>query len=643
MGDVVPGKGEAAPAMSKPRRHRASDGKGALESAEEAVHLLRQAPFRVWAAYAIGTVPFVLGLLYFWADMSRSAYASSHAVGAALGLALAFVWMKSWQAVFAGELRASLAGAPPPVWSWRRLARLVLVQTALQPHGLAAIPAALCMAFPFHAVYAFFQNVTVLGDGSTSSLRETVRHAWRQALLWPRQNHVLIWLLSPWLLGAGMLVAFGGMWMALGMMPELHEVGGIGWFLLAIVVMFNLVMPVAPLGCVVAGNVAALLVGLPVLWQAFTGQQTVFALSGLHAFVNTTFLMTVFGLSYLILDPLAKAAYVLRCFYGDALTTGEDLRASLRPLRRAAPSGRLGVWLVAGGLAVLATVTYGQAQPPAGQPGGPLPPPTPSLHEPAAPVDADLLDRVIDDVLARPEYAWRMPREGLLAEGDGTSLWAEFFRKLAHRVSELLGDLVRLLRKLARWLERLLPERDPTDPGNLGWQSPVQTFLFIVLALSASVLALLLLRAWKRRHAPPRAVAAVPVVTAETLLRDEVVADQLPSDEWMALARELLARGETRLALRAMFLGAVAHLAHAGRLSVARGKSNRDYRRELERKAHDLPEVLEAFIQNVGLVERVWYGSHPATEELVAVFQSNQRRILGRAALPPVAVPGGTP
>jgi len=169
----------------------------------------------------------------------------------------------------------------------------------------------------------------------------------------------------------------------------------------------------------------------------------------------------------------------------------------------------------------------------------------------------------------------------------------------------------------------------------------VQTFLFVLLALSASVLAMLLYRAWRKGRAGPRQVQAQPVVTAAALLRDEVAADRLPADEWMALARDLLARGETRLGLRAMFLGALAHLAHAGRLTVARCKSNRDYRRELERKAHDLPEVLAAFGQNVQIVERIWYGAHAATSAQVVTFTTNQTRILTVQPSPGSAAPKG--
>ncbi len=93
------------------KNHRSTErGKGAIEILEEAVHLLRMAPASLLAVYYVGSLPFVLGLLYFWADMSRSAFAARHCVEASLALAFLYLWMKSWQAVFASRLKARLAG-----------------------------------------------------------------------------------------------------------------------------------------------------------------------------------------------------------------------------------------------------------------------------------------------------------------------------------------------------------------------------------------------------------------------------------------------------------------------------------------------------------------------------------------------------
>ena len=68
----------------KPAQRR-KQGRPALDLIEEAVHLLRTAPAGALAAYYLGALPFVLGLLFFWADMSTSAFARRHVAEAALG------------------------------------------------------------------------------------------------------------------------------------------------------------------------------------------------------------------------------------------------------------------------------------------------------------------------------------------------------------------------------------------------------------------------------------------------------------------------------------------------------------------------------------------------------------------------------
>ncbi len=95
----------------------------------------------------------------------------------------------------------------------------------------------------------------------------------------------------------------------------------------------------------------------------------------------------------------------------------------------------------------------------------------------------------------------------------------------------------------------------------------------------------------------------------------------------MQLARELLARGEFRLALRAFYLSSLAHLADRNLISLARFKSNRDYERELQRRAHSFPQLREVFGENVSAFDRVWYGTHEATNELVARFAANVERL----------------
>src|SRR5439155_25546756 len=87
-------------------------GPGALELIEEAVHLLRLAPLSVLGGYYLGSLPFGLGFLFFWADMSRGSTAYEHCASTAFGISLLFLLMKTWQAVFAWRLKAQDTGPP---------------------------------------------------------------------------------------------------------------------------------------------------------------------------------------------------------------------------------------------------------------------------------------------------------------------------------------------------------------------------------------------------------------------------------------------------------------------------------------------------------------------------------------------------
>ena len=330
--------------------------KSALDLCEEAVHLLRSAPVAVVATYYLGSVPFVLGLLFFWADMSSSATAREHAIWSAFGLTLLYLWMLTWQSVFAQGLRTAVAGGDTVGVNWGEWRRIAAFQTAVQPMKLVALPVAAGLLIPFPEVYAFFHNAS-LSDSKASALR--------LARLWTRQNLTFLAILA----------------------------------LMSIVVFINTGMAIMM---------------LPYLAKMLLGIDTVFTRSP-YTFLNTTFLAIVSGLSYLILNPFVKAFYVLRCFYGESLTTAEDLRVELK----------------ASGAAMMCAVALlgaGLAQ--------------------AQPQDlADKLDQSINRVLKNPEYAWRLPRTLHLEERN--SNW--FVRNTIY----FLQATDRGLKQVGGWIDQL--------------------------------------------------------------------------------------------------------------------------------------------------------------------------------------------
>ena len=121
-------------------------------------------------------------------------------------------------------------------------------------------------------------------------------------------------------------------------------------------------------------------------------------------------------------------------------------------------------------------------------------------------------------------------------------------------------------------------------------------------------------------------VSAMPQLSPD-LNDQDVAADQLPEDEWLKLARDLLQRGELRLAMRAFYLATLAHLASRNLITLAKYKSNYEYGRELQRRAHALPTVTQLFDENVAAFDRAWYGLHDVDRGILDEFASKVEKI----------------
>jgi hypothetical protein len=515
--------------------------------------------------YYAGALPFVLALLYFWGDMSRSAFAHQHLAGGALGVALLFLWMKLWQALFARALRAQLAGEPAPAITWRGCARIAVAQAALQPTGLFALPLAFLAALPFGWVYAFYQNVTALADAESSDALRLAKRAQHQAALWPGSNHLVL----------AVMVAFGLFlflnWMSAGF-------------------------------------------ALPHLLKMLTGVETVLTRGG-WSLLNTTFLAVMLGLTYLCADPLLKAVYVLRCFYGESLRSGEDLKAELR--RFAAPTGNG----VRRALLLLALALPCQAeQLPAATPGTPAPASASAPATPAGLTPANL-DRAIAEVIQQRKYAWRLPRERPAARPD-----KGFLARMVEGAAKMVRDG---FRAVWDWLRRLFDrDRHGESRGSgYGWMLSPEVLLAALAALVLGALGWLLHGARAARRKARAAAPLLPPRAAPDLGREHVNAAELPGDEWTRLGLDLLERGEHRLALRAFYLASLAHLAQRNLITLAKAKSNREYEMELRRRAHAFPGALAIFGRNVTTFDQVWYGLREATRETAADFAANVERL----------------
>lgn len=509
-------------------------GRPAIQILEESVSLLRSSP-RALLLYLIGAVPFIVALLIFLNDMMLSPFAFEHLAAWSLALAALYIWKNTWQAIFAAQLYRALSPHDDrPI----RITRALLVQGALQPLGLA-IP------LPFPWLTAFFRNVALF---SARGDPDALRNARKQAVLWTGQN----------------------------------------WAILAIASLAFIVLTL---------NSLLMIVFLPQLARSFLGIEGDFARAGADVLTRSSFGVAL-ALAWLVIDPVLDAAFVLRCFYGESIVTGEDLRAALR---KAIATVALLLILISTPLSLRAQ----SADPP--------------LNASIKPAE---LDRSINAVIHSREFTWRDPHTAAAVPDSKVGGWIRSALGMIHDAWEAIK------RAIFDWLNGDRASQQDSAAPQVSRRMVRTTLALLVVLIAAGAVAFFM----RRRARAVKAQAVDTAVAAAVDLADEsLTADQLPESSWLKLAEELIAQGDCRHALRALHLAGLNFLNERGMVSVRRWKTGLEYRRELERRARATPEIAPVFSSNVDLFERGWYGRRPVDREMVEAFATRMNEIRNHA------------
>ena len=344
-----------------------------------------------------------------------------------------------------------------------------------------------------------------------------------------------------------------------------------GWGILLLLAILYLVLVV---------NLAILLALLPQLIRMLTGYESVFSRGGTYFVRNSLFWLVTLTVAWMAFDPFIQAVYCIRYFKLESRETGEDLRAALRDSMR-----RIIL------LAVTSTLAWGFAPGPPAQ---------------LAPAD---LDRAIHQTLQSSDYAWRL---ATVPQHATRVPWlvAATDRLVDHAKAGLhsVGDAID---RFVEWLSEKFKPPSRTAPA----APPVTALHWSIYALIAAMLTLAAAIGWRRRHTrngKPSHVAAG--ASAPVNLRDEnVLANQLPEDRWMALAEDCARQGDLRSALRALYLANLAWLGRGEWIAIHPGKTNREYELEVRRKMRGFPEACSLFAANIVSFEGAWYGMHEVT------------------------------
>jgi hypothetical protein len=466
--------------------------------------------------------------------------------------------MKCWHVVFAARVKMNISGQPLPQWSLQRILSLVATQTLIHATAFFILPLAALIALPFGWCYAFYQNVTAEATVELSDLKALCKKAWFQARLWPRQNHILLSI----------------------------------FFLFGIIVFLN-----------IAGAIYI----LPHLLKKYLGIESMFTLSGSHV-INTTFWVVTIGISYLCMNPLVKTVYVLRCFYGAALKSGDDLKTELKGL----VPGRTGVLI-----GLLFTVLLAAN-------------PIASMATETGFTSPEALDRSIDEVMAQREFTWRMPRE-IAAENEEAPRGpiASVVAWIVDKLGKGLKAVINWIDKLINWLVDLLPSADHrTASSDKNWIASVRVAVIVLLIGLLCTLVYILWRSWRRRQTAQAEIAATAVESTPDLEDESTTADDLPVNRWLELARELTEKGSLRQAIRAIYLAILADLAAHELIKIEKFKSNREYEIELRRRAHQQEGLLKVFSKSREIFECVWYGMYKISRPDLDHYAAIQKRLM---------------
>jgi hypothetical protein len=388
-----------------------------------------------------------------------------------------------------------------------------------------------------------------------------------------------------------------------------------------------------PLWIAVWLNCLLLAIILPQLLHSIFGVDTLLSTQmGAYSLGSSSaFWLSLFGGSWLALDPVVKCTYVVVYQHLRSRREGDDLRGLLASLpsqqrKKAEIIGSAGDGRDVGiaSLIIVAVILLSPSQITARSIQAPLSRGiAETAPDPARQERVQELRQALDKESQRAIYRWHD------TEHPSEPTWFDkALAKIGHAIESAWDAFLDFLKKL--W-----PRGLDLSPGtNGGWRlKDLRLWLALVAGLTLAVgVTLFWLR--RRREAPQ---ISIPVAAAPLPeLHDAVVASDRSEEEWFALANRLEGEGNLRLALRAAYLGLLAGLARRAWLTIRRDRTNREYLDEFTRRWRRRPqaalevraEIPEKLRGSLRQFDRVWYGSHALTPASVATYRQDQRELL---------------
>ena len=302
----------------------------------------------------------------------------------------------------------------------------------------------------------------------------------------------------------------------------------------------------------------------------------------------------------------------MRCFYGTSINKGRDIKADLQSLIK---QKTVLLFCVIG--FSICTCCFFQS----------------TLN--AAPqskipfvinhvVSSQNLDKAIHSEIQHPKYKWKLPKAHSQLNDVSRP---RFIQRIIDWFKSILDWLGEKFKAVVNWIkDRFKNSPDPDVKDSSTWFDKLTAGKAIIILLSGIVLVVLFAILAKYnffRRIRNEQKHEVDINTPPDIKDKNITADQLPDDKWVAMAKDLLEKGEKTLALRAYFLSTLSQLGQKKLITIKLFKTNRDYLNEVINKTHVFPMLSTPFSQNVKLFESAWYGLHDVTSEILEKFINN--------------------
>jgi hypothetical protein len=545
-----------------------------LQLVDTSINLARSQLLPYMWLYYIGATPFFLYFLYFFHNMSVNPHAHESLFISSGILAVLLIWMKVWQSIFCFRSLEELTQTNGKL-TFKKIIHCTGWQMLIGLTEFFVIPIAIILTIPFGWCYSFLQLASI---SSLTNSDNIIKHSLEHSRVWQKQNHIMLWILCPVILFT-MIALMSAFPIVIKLIAPGTFYSDAGFIVIILMSIFTLLFN--PLGGFLLINFIIILTLLPKILHFLFGIETTLSMSN-ALILHPGFLLSAGVLCFLCMDPLVKIAYVVRIYNYKAVGSGHDI---IQKINKFMPV-----------IAILLFLPLFKA----------------NASESGEGPNQQQIDKAIKSTFQNNTYIWK--EKNTISLPDVQLKKPNFFRQLETLINKSF-------KKIGYWFKSLFKNKKTHDPNQvqakqklISPQTETRILVAVLLMIALSALIYLFIQ---RKHKSSKLIATTDTRPAipEPLLKT-ISADDNPPDEWERMAMQSVSEGDIKSAIRYLFLSTVSFVGSHNLINIRKSSSNRDLRRDLQKRFPDRTDFIQEFSIIISMYEYAWYSTSDISEEL---------------------------